>query len=90
LLALLYFIQPHPHIYLEWCCEDRSVSKRAWADFVLATHPSNNEIAGQHVGNQLIVRFVEIVLRSIERAGRNEAKARVNVPIDFRISSKLG
>src|ERR1039458_9746524 len=89
LLALLDLIQPCSGAFLEWCSKNRSVAQRTRANFIFAAHPSENEVVRQHVGNQFIVRLVEIVLCQIDRASRNEAKARVNVPIDFRIPSKM-
>src|SRR5260370_8688766 len=89
LFALLDLIQPHSGPLLERRGKNRTVTQSAGADFIFATHPSENEIVGQHVGNHFIVRLADIVLREIKRAGRDESKARINVPIDLRIASEM-
>jgi hypothetical protein len=40
---------------------------------------------GQHVRNHFIINFVKIVPRHIEKPGRIEAKARIDVPINFGV-----
>src|SRR5882762_5333 len=55
---------------------------------MFATHPPDNEAIGQGVGNQFVVRLVNVIRARIERV-RDEELPRVDIPIDLWISGKV-
>src|SRR5271157_6089856 len=78
LFALLNLIQPHPSAILEWRSKNRTISQRAWSDFVFSIYPSDDQVAIQHIGNHCVVRFVLIKKRCVECVIGYKLKPRVD------------